>query len=194
MVTRSFKEGKLQFTFNDSWLVRKYDAHTFYRGFSGVGMKGVDFIAVRPRELLLIEVKNYRHIRNGRRRAAVAQVLGDPERIGRSIAQKGQDTLKAIWAIRTYYLRKWSYRWSVPFLKRFWWQWSDRSFWTQVATQADHPERISFLIWLATDPADAGLADVIRKEVATGMDATPGQILITDSKAPYDGVAVRWVL
>lgn len=194
MGTRSFKEGKLQFTFHESWLVRKYDAHTFYQGFSGVGLKGVDFIAVRPRELLLIEVKNYRHIRNGRRRAAVAQVLEDPERIGRSITQKGRDTLKAIRAIRTYYLRKWDYRWSVPFLKRFWWQWSDRSFWTQVAAQAEEPERISFLIWLATDPADAGLADVIRREVAAGMIVTPGQILITDSKAPYDGVDVRWVL
>jgi len=194
MAKRSFQEGKLQFTFNESWLVRKYDAHTFYQGFSGVGLKGVDFIAVRPRELLLIEVKNYRHIRNGRRRAAVAQVLEDPERIGRSIAQKGEDTLKAIRAIRTYYLRKWDYRWSAHFLKRFWWQWSDRSFWTQVAAQADVPDRISFLIWLATDPADAGLADIIRNEVVAGMDTIPGQILIADTVVPYDGVNVRWIL
>jgi len=194
MAKRSFQEGKLQFTFNESWLVRKYDAHTFYQGFSGVGLKGVDFIAVRPGELLLIEVKNYRHIRNGRRRAAVAQVLEDPERIGRSIAQKGEDTLKAIRAIRTYYLRKWDYRWSAHFLKRFWWQWSDRSFWTQVAAQADVPDRISFLIWLATDPADAGLADIIRNEVVAGMDTIPGQILIADTVVPYDGVNVRWIL
>ncbi len=194
MSNRSFKEGKLQFTFSDSWLVRKYDAHTFYRGFSGVGLKGVDFIAVRPRELLLIEVKNYRHIRNGRRRATVAQVLEDPAGIGRAIAQKGQDTLQAIHAIRTYYLRKWDYRWSVPFLKRFWWQWSDRSFWTQVAAQADYPERITFLIWLATDPADADLAQTIRNEIIAGMDTTPGQVMITDTKVPYDGVAVRWLV
>lgn len=177
---RSYTEGNLSFTFSNGWMVRKYDHHTFYQGLSGAGLKGVDFIAVRPHQLLLVEVKNYRHVRNGRRRATVARSLEDPQAIADAIARKGWDTLRAIKAIHTYYRRKLDYRLFAPLLHQFWWAWSDRSFWTHAAREAQSPSSATFLLWLATDPNDRNLAEDLRPILETDWNGRFGQVLITD--------------
>lgn len=193
MAARTYTEGVVQFSFSPEWLVRKYDDHTFYRGLSGVGLKGVDFIAVRPGQLVLIEVKNYRHVRNGQRRRVVGETIRQSERIADAIAQKCLDTLRAIRVIHTYYLRKWDYRLTSPLFGRFHWQWSDRSFWTHVAQALSGPAQVTLLVWLATDPGDQSLAHQLLPIIRKELDDQVGRVLITDEKhQPLPGIRVKW--
>lgn len=193
MADRTYKEGVLEFSFSPEWLVRKYDDHTFYQGLSGVGLKGVDFIAVRPGQLVLIEVKNYRHVRNGRRRRVVGETIRHADHIADSIVRKYLDTLRAIQAIEQYYLRKWDYRLTAPFLGRFHWQWSDRSFWTHVAQALSGSAQVTLLVWLATDPDDHTLAQTLQPLIAHPLNDQVGKLLITEEQhQPLPGIEVRW--
>lgn len=60
-----FAEGNLQFSFDSSWQVVKYDDTPLYR--AGVGVipetKAVDFIGLRKGTLFLVEVKDFREHR-----------------------------------------------------------------------------------------------------------------------------------
>ena len=51
-------EGELIFQFGDKWRVCKYDDSTFYNRIKGRGIKGVDFLAVSDKSVLLMEVKH----------------------------------------------------------------------------------------------------------------------------------------
>jgi len=175
-------------------MVRKYDAHTFFQGLSGVGLKGVDFIAVRPGCLALIEVKNYRRMRNGRVRDTVRRSLDHPELISDSIIHKCLDTMRAIRAIQAHYLRKWGYRLTLPFLGRFRWQWSDHSFWTHVSQALSNPQQVTLLVWLATDPTDRRLSQRLEHLIAPSLDDQVGTLQVTDEQnQPLHGIKVEWL-
>ena len=87
-------EGKLAFTFPDTWNVTKYDEWPFYRSqFANccAGNRAVDFLAFDPasRTLWLIEVKDYRrHRRTKDQRIPLVE----------EIAIKARDTLAGIFA------------------------------------------------------------------------------------------------
>ena len=49
--------GKLVFEFSDKWQVCKYDEQPFYNKLRGQSLKGVDFIALSSKGLLLMEIK-----------------------------------------------------------------------------------------------------------------------------------------
>lgn len=53
-----FTEGELTFQFGDKWRVCKYDDTNFYNRIKGRSIKGVDFLAVSEKSLLLMEVKH----------------------------------------------------------------------------------------------------------------------------------------
>ncbi len=62
ILTEETITGKLVFEFSDKWQVCKYDELTFYKrlnnlGIKGVGFKGVDFIAISKKSILLMELK-----------------------------------------------------------------------------------------------------------------------------------------
>lgn len=144
-----FEESGLRFYFPQNWLVRKFDSHTFYRGLSGFGFKGVDFIALPPEgPLLLIEIKNYFN-RDPRINAPLSQdQLPAPEVLAAKLHEKSADTLRAILAIQRYYLRKWTYRTFLPW--SFHWR-RDKSewvFWTLVFQRAYNEKQARFVCWL----------------------------------------------
>lgn len=190
---RIYQEGALRFTFSREWMVRKFDHHSFYKVLSSAGLKGVDFIAVRPGQLVLIEVKNYRHVRNGHRRPAVQQSLNRPHQIATSIAHKYSDTRHAIRAIQSYYRRHWEYRLMTPTLSRFRWQWSERSFWTHAAQLEQSPGAITFLLWLATDPGDQQVVTQLHQALRKELADEAGQLYVTDEHhEPLPGLTVEW--
>jgi|GEM_PF-695505 len=49
--------GKLVFEFSDKWQVCKYDEQYFYQKIKNQSLKGVDFIALSDKGLLLMEIK-----------------------------------------------------------------------------------------------------------------------------------------
>jgi hypothetical protein len=57
ILTEKTVTGELTFEFSDKWQVCKYDEQPFYNKLRGQSLKGVDFIALSSKGLLLMEVK-----------------------------------------------------------------------------------------------------------------------------------------
>ena len=57
---QKFIEREVKAIFDEEWTVIKLDEHRYYKRLSGLGISGVDFMAVHPIfGLALIEMKNY---------------------------------------------------------------------------------------------------------------------------------------
>lgn len=169
-----FQEGDLSFSFAPShWAVKKYDDHPYFQGFSGVGLKGVDFVAIfENKKVLLIEVKNYQVKNEVIRAKEVANSLSDPDKIAATVAQKFEDTLAGIKAIHTYYQRKNKQTWQ--WLKR--WQKPDQEalFWQQVCDLVVEQGALTKVLWLEYDPQDEVLGETIGKSLLEKAAQLPG--------------------
>lgn len=111
------EESGLIFNFPKDWKVIKFDEHRFYQYVNGIGLKGVDFICIKPSgALLLIEVKNYadRFPKDGIKPALA--VLNNPIPYAQQIIQKFDDSAQLIEVIHKYYLRKFWFRQLGPTL------------------------------------------------------------------------------
>ncbi len=117
-----FYESGWAFEFEEGWLVKKFDHHRYYQSLSGNGFKGMDFIAIKPnQQLLLLEVKNYRD-----------QEPPSSEALAETFCQKVEDSLHVIELIQKYYYRKWYYRMLHSIIQKrpvFFGEWG---FWTEV--------------------------------------------------------------
>ena len=181
-----FQEGDLSFSFAaEHWVVRKYDAHPYFKGFSGVGLKGVDFVAVfQNKKVLLIEVKNYQTKNQIVRAKDVALSLSEPEKIAKAINQKFEDTLAGIKAIHTYYQRKSKLAWK--WLQR--WQKPDPEalFWRSVCDLVLQEKAISKILWLEYDPQDQHLAVALGSALLLKSKHLPGTTQIFNHRNhPY---------
>jgi hypothetical protein len=174
-----FQESDLQFTLSSDWVIRKYDDHTFFRGLSGFGLKGVDFIVLLPDGRLgLIEVKNY-HPRRGRsgvlhpiKRKKAAQLAND-------LAGKYADSIRAINVIERYYLRHWYHRGRFLLLRPFERLLnSDLYFWREVARRANGPLPVTIILWLETPKAAKTYRTKIFAHLANHLSPQRGQLLL----------------
>ncbi len=166
-----YREGDLLFQFPDDWGVRAYDQHTYYRGLSGVGLKGVDFLLIDPSDdghLYFLEVKNYR-TRISEDGTFVATPK-PPRQLATTISSKYEDTSRAIRAIYGYYRRRWWYR-----LLESWLQSSssfrhDRVFWTRAQQLLEEGKAVTVLLWLEVEARDhayvAMMESTLREELA----------------------------
>lgn len=148
----TFKESDLDFSFPDDWEVKKYDATRFYNYLSGVGFKGVDFIAITPEpKLILIEVKNYRNRWEADGINPTDVLKEDVPNFVATITKKFEDTFRLLQIIQKYYLRKWWYRnLALPILNKnpnsflikkefgFWW----------LANLLLEQKKIDLILWL----------------------------------------------
>lgn len=195
--SHAFLEGDLRFEFDPAhWQVRKYDAHPFFHGFSGVGLKGVDFVAnYQGCELWLIEVKNYSTHTSKLRRREVDQALQHPQLIIEALEEKYIDTMAGIQAIDTYYRRK----------GRRPWNWllnkiqadPEQAFWQEAYRLALVEKRVRPVLWLAADPSDQARIRHIAEGISRpsefhdqrvevfiqGVSGPPPQLEITWQKA-----------
>lgn len=134
-------ESGLEFTFPESWIVRKFDATPAYRSLSGQGLKGVDFLCLPPgEELWLIEVKNYDTVQGPRK---------SPVELARHVAAKFADTQRLIRIMRKAMERNWWYRWKLHYYR--WTGSPDRSshsgFWTEADRRLSSMGAVC-LLWL----------------------------------------------
>lgn len=175
----TFEESGLRFHFPDDWLVRKFDSHKFYRGMSGFGFKGVDFVALPPEgPLLLIEIKNYFN-RNPRVNAPVPQdQLPAPDVLAAKLHEKSEDTLKAILAIQRYYLRSWSYRVFLPLAFRWRRNKSEWVFWTLVFQRAHNDKQAQFVCWLESKSGMAAWREALLFQLKSHQFDPPFEPLI----------------
>ncbi len=136
-----YYESRLTFHFDPrEWAVRRYDAHTYFQGLAGAGLRGVDFVALWRRQyLVLIEVKNYadpRAVRPGK--AELIQVL----------EAKFMDTLQGLSTIEAMLERKWFFRitrpgWLRADARRFDW-----AFWAQAGHLCRQPAQCLAVPWI----------------------------------------------
>lgn len=96
-MSRVFTEGKLEFTFDDTWTVQKWDDEPAYR--DGIGRVGssraVDFCGIRKGLLFIVEVKDFRgyRIENKGRLTSETSAKGQIEPLAEEIAIKVRDTI-----------------------------------------------------------------------------------------------------
>jgi len=103
-----FTESDLLFTFNEDWVVQKYDDHAYFKTLAGYGLKGVDFVGIYKRShLYLIEVKNYRQRDYSPVSPDWSDLEGVPIPLLHIFLEKIEDSLKLIRVVYRYLERKW---------------------------------------------------------------------------------------
>ena len=167
----TFNESGLEFEFDDSWVVKKYDDHRFYKRLSGAGLKAVDFIGIWKGEILaLIEVKNYKIRFQDLKQLPIQNILNDPDQLARAIIKKVEDSLKAIDAIHGAYCRKWWYRLFLPFINLFKKSSADWPFWTTVHNLINDEKEIWVVFWLESEFEQETLRKNLDLTISKGLD------------------------
>ena len=173
-----FEESGLQFEFDTRWVVRKYDAHRFFQGFSGAGLKGVDFIALSGDTLLLLEVKNYRRRQEWQTENPFDRIREAPEVFAGHMADKFLDTLRALQAIGTYYRRKWSFRLLRPLLLQRPGAGSDWAFWAQVDAHLQAGQPVIAVLWLETERDQAAFHERLGQSLKNLLKDTVQEVKV----------------
>jgi len=95
-----FIERDVEVIFDEEWKVIKLDEHRYYKRISGMGLSGLDFMAVHPIfGLALIEMKNYT---NGEDSI--------PSRLDEVMIAKKRDAIRLINIVNKYYQRQLYFR------------------------------------------------------------------------------------
>ena len=168
----TFLEGDLRFQFPPHWGVRQYDQHMFYRGLSGLGLKGVDFLLIDPTDggrLYFLEVKNYR-TRTTEDGTFIATPK-PPRRLAKTVARKYVDTGRAVAAIYGYYRRQWWYRALESWLLQRSNFRYDRVFWTRVQAMLEEGTAVSVVLWLEVETKDRAYVLDIRRALQEQLAA-----------------------
>ena len=168
--TMILHESDLVFAFDDAiWQIKKYDDHPYYKKFSGVGLKGVDFIGLyKQKKVVFIEVKNFRAKHPTREEPF--KVLTETKTFINHIGDKLEDTFRAVTAINAYFKKKWWYRFflkwesylsSQRFLGKDW------LFWHQVYQLAQQKDKIEFVLWLEIEER---ISEKGKKDLSNHID------------------------
>ena len=155
MISQTFSESDLQFTFGADWIVKKYDDHTYFKILAGHGLKGVDFIGIHRRErLYLIEIKNYKHRSYSPVGPDKSNLEGERPYLAVHIYHKIADSLRLIRIVNKYL----SSRWWFPFasfirrllkitsIKKDW------HFWVIVGELSQKASAVYPVLWLEICP------------------------------------------
>lgn len=174
----AFSESGLIFEFAPGWRVVKYDEHRFFQGFSGVGLKGVDFLVLRPGEqLVLLEVKNLDQYPLQADWDTLGSELVD------AVGQKVEDTLRGLDAIHRYYARQWWHswrdrlaRWGIAPVQDEW------AFWWEATRLAAQPGNLSVIFWLECGKSPSGWPAGLQRQLREDLQPLTGNVLVTNSK------------
>lgn len=184
----TFKESGLTFNFGPGWVVKKYDEHAYFRSLSGMGLKGVDFIAIRQeRELVFIEVKNYRTRYNADMDQSFEVVVKPTAELAYELKRKSEDTLLAIDAVLQYYRRSWWYRRFRQLWMRWPWLQYNRAFWSRADELANH--RLHFVVWLGLDFDDPEnyAEELLFQLKLMKIEAVDKISIATGKQSPFSG-------
>jgi len=181
---KRFTESGLDFTFNKDWVVKKYDSHRYYKGLSGVGLKGIDFIALNIEENLAVffEVKNYRTRYRVENSEPIYPNPKAPDILGQALSEKVKDTLLAIDAITTYYQKSFLYRLFLPLILRLPLYRPDRFFWTKVSHCIHQHHNLQVVLWVELEHIDPIYMDQLNTIVDRLLQEEPIQVFLADTR------------
>jgi hypothetical protein len=180
-----YPESDIDFHFAASdWAVCRYDQHRYFKGWSGRGLKGVDFIAVwQQNKLLLMEVKNYNQRPSGKGGQTADVIRADPAILSDAFAEKIADTLTAIDAIRQYRQRRWWRRLASWWFRRRPARSSETAFWVRVCELAAAPENCIAVLWLEGKDLDTSFRQTLEKRLSHELSALAAQVVICDANS-----------
>ncbi len=119
-MVQTFEESGLTLSFGEQWIVRRYDAHPFYRLLSGRGYRGVDFMLLHRSEprAVWIEVKNYAVRYRGQTPRKLPKYVRQPALLAGVLADKAKDTERGLRQIERHYRTRWWWGvWGGPQLR-----------------------------------------------------------------------------
>ena len=179
---RSFIESGLQFSFSRDCVVKKYDSHRYYRGLSGIGLKGIDFVALNLKENLVafFEVKNYR---TRFHRDTGEPIYPEPKpaiELAQALSEKVSDTLLAIDAITTYYQKSFIYRLLQPLYLRLPFYMGDRFFWTKVENCIYEHENLAYVLWVELQEKNPAYKGELKQQTGRLLKNEFGIIYVAD--------------
>jgi hypothetical protein len=163
----TFVESDLRFSFPEHWAVRAFDDQAFYKSTSGLGMKGVDFVAIDPLgegHLFLIEVKNYRTRTHAGGTFQVS--LKNADELIDIAVKKYYDSKRLIQALYIHFTRRWWYRlvrrqvYRSKHLER------DIVFWHRVYDLLQYSTHKSFVLWVELEEANDNYFRYLDQQLA----------------------------
>lgn len=178
-----YAESDIDFHFAaPDWVVCRYDQHRYFKGWSGRGLKGVDFIAVWQQEkLLLIEIKNYNPRSSGKGGQTAEAIRADPAILSDAFGEKIADTLTAIDAVRQYWQRHWWRRLMAWWFRRRKAGRSETAFWVRVCDLALSPQNCVAVLWIEDEELDASFRKHLEQRLSYELSALAAQVVVCDT-------------
>lgn len=184
-----FLESDINFFFESDWVVHRYDTHRYFRGLSGRGLKGVDFIGILHQEyLVFFEVKNYNIRPSGRGGQSLDLVQKDSHLIANAFIRKIEDTFTAVDAIQKYWERRWWRRLFSMLIRHLPIKRYESAFWRKVTELAGNPGCCTAVLWLESPAFDSDYRKKLNNEISEELSGHCAQTIIADSRSnPFSG-------
>lgn len=152
-----YKESDLNISFDPSWRVKKFDASRYFKLLSGLGLKGVDFIALdKSGQLFLIEVKNYKKRLKSPVDPDISDLIGKSPNLKNHFVQKVEDSCQLLEVIYKYLNRKWFYRLMFKYrhtIPKAWIENSEWTFWFDANHLLANPNNLNCVLLLELERA-----------------------------------------
>lgn len=178
-MSSEYQESDLLLRFGPRWAAHRYDTHPYYQGWSGLGLKGVDFLGILvPDLLVLTEVKNYHRRVQGQKGYNAESIRENPALLANAVARKVSDTFLALDAVRQYWQRRWWRRLRWRRLVKKSPKHSERAFWANACTLAEHPECCAALLWLEGPALDADIRQELTQQLSSKLVGVCGRVWV----------------
>jgi hypothetical protein len=179
-----FLESDIHFFFGSDWVVHRYDTHRYFKGLSGKGLKGVDFIGVlHQKSLVFFEIKNYNPRPSGKGGQSLKIVQQDSEILLHAFTKKIADTFTALDAIQQYWQRRSWRRIISAFVRHLPIKYSESSFWHKVIELAENPDCCTAVLWLESPAFDTGYRKKLSREISEALSGYCMRIILADSRS-----------
>ncbi len=166
----NYRESDLNIDFNLSWRLRRFDTSRYFKVLSGLGLKGVDFIAIdMEKKLYLIEVKNYKKRVKSPVAPDVSDLLGTNPALQDHFIKKIENSSQLLEVINKYMNRKWWYRLLFKFRLSISTQIgnkSDWSFWLDAFhILTNKPQNVNCILLLELDESYLELDPIVLQNL-----------------------------
>ncbi len=169
---QNFIESDMQFSFNQDWVIKKYDEHAYFKVLAGQGLKGVDFIGIyKEKFLYLIEVKNYKQRIYSPAAATRTDLKGEVPPLALTYINKIDDSLKLIRVVQRAHKRKWWFR-ILYYVQDFIGDTrlnKDWKFWRKVYELSTQASSVFSVLWLELDSNFLTQVDLSETQYLEGL-------------------------
>ncbi len=190
------KESDLNFQFDATWHVKKYDATDYYLALSGKDFSAVDFVGLWHDEVVFIEVKNYSNRPADQLARTREKIFGNPPPLVKVFEEKVGESIEGIDLIGKALRRRWVTRKKYqllqylklrPYLlrdKRLFWMYIDQKIKAQ-------PEAVRLVLWMELPEELEQGRDTFEAALQAQLNPLFRQIKVASSEQHPFGKSVK---